>query len=200
MLPEGYHARVFARGVGSQFREHPVARARHPVPEHRPSFPPTHHDPASPSLHRVPWDGFPDFAGTMGGSDFRPLVPPHFVAFAWRCSAKRPPSAGSLSEKRSDLLGSWGTPMRARPALRPRWVRDLRPLRGHTIRRPILQELGSPPRLFRGSITRPTRSLSTLRSGSYLSTTQDSLPVRGQRLPGGVGYPLGPEEGFTQLI
>lgn len=37
---------------------------------------------------------------------------------------------------------------------------------------------------FRGSITRPTDSLSTLRNGSYLHATQDSLPAGGQPLPG----------------
>lgn len=87
--PEGYHDRVFVRGVGSQFRGPRVARARYRVPEHPPSFPPTHRDPASPSLRRVPWDGFPDLVGTMRGSDSRPPVPPHFVAFAWRYSASR---------------------------------------------------------------------------------------------------------------
>jgi len=45
---------------------------------------------------------------------------------------------------------------------------------------------------FRGSITRLTCSLSTLRREGRPSTTQDSLPAAGQALPGGVGYPLGP--------
>jgi hypothetical protein len=38
---------------------------------------------------------------------------------------------------------------------------------------------------FRGSITRPASSLSTLRSDGYPSTTQDSLPGGGQPYPGG---------------
>ncbi len=74
---------------------------------------------------------------------------------------------------------------------------------------------GGHPRLPRlllsqGSITRPTGSLSTLRSegnplgaGDALSfgpaapTTQDSLPVCGQPLPRGVGYLPGSIDGFT---
>jgi hypothetical protein len=42
---------------------------------------------------------------------------------------------------------------------------------------------------FRGSIAGPRRSLSTLRSRGCPRTTQDSLPVAGQALPDGIGYP-----------
>ncbi len=38
---------------------------------------------------------------------------------------------------------------------------------------------------FRGSITRPASSLSTLRSDGYPSATQDSLPGGGRPYPGG---------------
>jgi hypothetical protein len=38
---------------------------------------------------------------------------------------------------------------------------------------------------FRGSITRPTSSPSTLRSGGYPNATQDSLPGGGQPYPSG---------------
>lgn len=41
-------------------------------------------------------------------------------------------------------------------------------------------------RSFRGSITRPAHSLSTLRNAGYPFITQDSLPVGGQPLPGGI--------------
>jgi hypothetical protein len=41
-------------------------------------------------------------------------------------------------------------------------------------------------RSFRGSITRPAHSLSTLRNAGYPIITQDSLPVGGQPLPGGI--------------
>jgi len=45
---------------------------------------------------------------------------------------------------------------------------------------------------FRGSITRPVHSRSTLRRADHSTTTQDSLPAAGRALPGGVDYPLGP--------
>ena len=44
----------------------------------------------------------------------------------------------------------------------------------------------SPQTFFRGSITRPTYSLSTLRSRGRPRTTQDSLPGGGQPFPGGL--------------
>ena len=79
MPAEGYHPRVFDRWVGSQFHQHHAVRARSRVPEYPPSFPPTRHDPASPSLHRVPWDEFPGFSGSTRGSDSRATTPPRFV-------------------------------------------------------------------------------------------------------------------------
>lgn len=51
-------------------------------------------------------------------------------------------------------------------------------------------------RSFRGSITGPTHSLSTLRSAGYPVATQDLLPAGGQPLPGGADYPLGPSAQF----
>ena len=39
---------------------------------------------ASPFLHRVQEGLFRRFVATMGRSDSRPLISPHFVAFAWR--------------------------------------------------------------------------------------------------------------------
>ena len=52
------------------------------------------------------------------------------------------------------------------------------PSAGDTASAPTISE-------FRGSITRPTSSLSTLRSGGYPNATQDSLPGGGQPYPGG---------------
>ncbi len=49
---------------------------------------------------------------------------------------------------------------------------------------------------FRGSITRPGHSLSTLRREGHPSTTQDSLPAAGQALPDGFRYPQGSDERF----
>ena len=54
------------------------------------------------------------------------------------------------------------------------------------------------PRLsaFRGSITRPAHSLSTLRRVDYSTTTQDSLPAAGQPYRAGVVTRRVPSKGF----
>jgi len=54
------------------------------------------------------------------------------------------------------------------------------------------------PRLsaFRGSITRPAHSLSTLRRVGCPTATQDSLSGGWPALPGGTAYPPGPNERF----
>ena len=52
--------------------------------------------------------------------------------------------------------------------------------------------------LFRGSITQPAHSLSTLRNTGYPNATQDSLPAGGQPLPDGIHCPLGPSTRFQQ--
>ncbi len=50
---------------------------------------------------------------------------------------------------------------------------------------------------FRGSITRPASSLSTLRSGGCPNATQDSLPGGGQPYPGGT-RPAGPVQKVSE--
>jgi hypothetical protein len=140
-----------------------------------------------PSLPGVPRDRFPRFVGTMGCSDFLPPVAPHFGrpssgatigaalvrshahgpqrAWAWRRS-RRPPAPVSVEATGSPrFLGSpcsravpsdpaGPTCPRSDPVLRSRQVsaafryaNTVGPRTGH----------------FRGSITRPIRSLSTLR-------------------------------------
>jgi hypothetical protein len=54
--------------------------------------------------------------------------------------------------------------------------------------------------LFRGSITQPAHSLSTLHNMGYPNATQDSLPAGGQPLPSGIGYPPGPTTRFQQSL
>jgi hypothetical protein len=53
---------------------------------------------------------------------------------------------------------------------------------------------------FRGSITRPTHSLCTLRRAGCPNATQHALPAAGQALPGGIGYPLGSIERFPRFV
>lgn len=81
-----------------------------------------------------------------------------------------------------------GEPSHACPALRPRWDRcvlssrsGLRPtFFPQRCRLPQLRRRRLPPKhIFRGSITRPACSLSTLRSRGHPRTTQDSLPAGG---------------------
>jgi hypothetical protein len=56
---------------------------------------------------------------------------------------------------------------------------------------------GSHKRVFRGSITRPLHSLSTLRHAGYPNATQDSLPSAGHALTGGVRTRWIPTKGFS---
>ena len=157
------------------------------------------------------WREFPAVVGTTSGSDFSAPIALRFVSFArryhcvhilfvfltapersmciasgpraWlrfaRCSALRVEVARSprfLSRPRVRALLS-----------RPRWS-----LRAHDPRAPRCclppSTRRRPPRLasFRGSITRPARSLSTLRSRPHGSSTQDSLPSDDQSLTGGL--------------
>lgn len=67
---------------------------------------------------------------------------------------------------------------------------------GATTRPPLEPRRRLPRSQFRGSITRPGHSLSTLRRMDCSTTTQDSLPAAGQALPDGIGYPLGSSERF----
>src|SRR5207245_3259461 len=54
--------------------------------------------------------------------------------------------------------------------------------------------------MFRGSITRPARSVCTLRSVDCSTTTQHTVPAGGQPWPGGIGYPQGPAERFPSDV
>ena len=83
-----------------------------------------------------------------------------------------------LPQETGDLPGSWGTPVHACPALRPRWV----DLPWPSMDKPMLPSgkfTPSAPQLspFRGSMTRPTCALSTLHDAGYPAIAQDALPV-----------------------
>jgi hypothetical protein len=169
------------------------------MPTHR-SFQ-TLRTPASPSLHRVPAGRFPGFTSTTGRSDSLPPVPPRFVAFAWRYRAlrsslrsRRRPSATAAGQgflcpvtprsgpvrRRQGLPGSWGTPLCACPALRPRWDLRARPSRRFGTAFRDLKRVGSHDHPFsRLNHTACTLAVyaSSLRSPI---ATQDSLPAAGQ--------------------
>jgi len=67
-------------------------------------------------------------------------------------------------------------------------------------RPPLCPQRRLPQLYFRGSITQLKHWLSTLRRVDYSTTTQDSLPVAGQALPDGVGYPQDSTERFQTHI
>ena len=136
-------------------------------------------------------------------SDFPPSIPPRSLSFARRYHAlllvvrqRGVAVAGSSSELRRcldplpsahtrgdmrDLPGSSATPLRTCPALRPRRTGRVRPLATHPIL-PSAQLTASAPLsvTFRGSMTRPAHSLSTLHGPDCSNTAQDSLPAGGQ--------------------
>jgi len=101
--------------------------------------------------------------------------------FTWRCRG---------------LPGSWGVRRVHALLYDPGEAGTIRSLRwpGVAFRRRDI--VGPHDRLFRGSITRPTRWLSTLRSRGHPHATQDSLPVGDQPSPGGIEYPRDSIEGF----
>ena len=70
-------------------------------------------------------------------------------------------------ETRETLPGSWGTLVHACPALRPRWAKSALALSavGPLLPSGFIHAVGPHDIRFRGSITRPTYALSTLRSG-----------------------------------
>src|SRR5512139_895216 len=55
------------------------------------------YDPAPPSLHRVPWGGFPCITGTTECSDCLLPFPPRFVLFAPFEGGTQPPRAWGCS-------------------------------------------------------------------------------------------------------
>jgi hypothetical protein len=149
---------------------------------------------------------FPGLVGTMGRSDFLPSFPGG--------SLTRPPVPSSRCLFRSRRWPALPAPGQGfglpapLPAFQVRRQQDLPSSRqtlsmhalltsdpggngapGHSALAmlPSAPDTASAPTnsRFRGSITRPASSLSTLRSGGYPNATQDSLPGGGQPYPGG---------------
>lgn len=146
----------------------------------------------------------------MESSDFLPPVPPRLVAFARRlpprarvfrsppCRARRGGAwahryAGALpashdgDDRISQVPGeppcAYAVPFDPGRASVPGDC-------GTSVLPPLRKPRRPPPSVsFRGSITRPARSLCTLRSRGYPRATQHSVPAGRQPLPGGVVPP-----------
>jgi hypothetical protein len=172
-----------------------------------------------PSLHRVRSGAFPCFIGTTENSDSRypfrqapfsspdrttpvPVAslpsPAGTPARSLGGCCPVPPLTGSLFQVEGigppRFLGNPKVcmPCSSTPA---RWA--MPGLYGMSMQPSAVLNASAPAmRPFRGSITRPTHTLSTLRSVGCPHTTQDSLPAGGQPLPGGIDYPLGPSALF----
>ena len=105
--------------------------------------------------------------------------------------------AGMLPRKQQDLPSSWGTSMVRLPCSKPTPAGLLAPDHEVQQRGPWSSKgRGSHDWVFRRSIARLSDSLSTLRRVRYLTTTQDSLPVAGQALLGGLLTRKVPMKGF----
>lgn len=93
-----------------------------------------------------------------------------------------------------------GIPLRACPALRPRrGRRGLVPGHDDVAFHHTTRCRPSRETLYRGSITRPTRSLSTLRSMGRPMTTQDSVPAADPLCRVGLSTHRVPMKGFRPL-
>jgi hypothetical protein len=124
----------------------------------------------------------------MGRSDSLPSIPPRFVAFAWRyrsaltCSLpssaercrRRPgvfitrlPLDPGLTRRRQGLPGSWGTHCVHALLSDPGGTSAPGHLGASVLPSAILTTSAPTTRIFRGSITRPTHSLSTLRHNGH---------------------------------
>ena len=144
--------------------------------------------------------GSPTSPVLSADSDPSPPIPPCFVSFArWYHALPR-----SLPGLRP-IPGAWavlvaapgplcvggdgevsqvpGRPLPACPALRPRRSPASGPCDADDGAFRKLNDVGSASNHFRGSITRPTGSLCTLRSRGRPRTTQHSVPAGGQPWP-----------------
>ena len=171
------------------------------------------------SLHRVPWGGFPDFNGTI--SELR-LLALHPASLRFLRSALPPRGLGSLPRLETYNRGPGPFIPRLPHAALLRWrTRGLPGSRATLVYMPrsstpvdrLHQAVAIQPMLpsaktttsaplqsrFRGSITRPTDSLCTLRSRGRPRTTQHSVPAGGQPLPGQGFHLLGRKEGFRHV-
>jgi hypothetical protein len=180
------------------------------------SFPPAASWPGAPFPQRGPSGRFPHVTGNMRRSDSLPPLPPHFVAFAWRyhgctrVSFPWPPGAPTTSLELVTRYLPPGSTVEATGPPRflgnpcgrvllsdPGGIASARPFRRRDVAFRRFKNVGSHEDItFRGSITRPTHSLSTLRSPGRPGTTQDSLPAVGQLCRTGLVTRRVPMKGF----
>ena len=159
--------------------------------------------------------GSPGLHGTMGRSDSRPSLSPHFVAFAWRyhpCAAVRShrPRRAAVGSgelvfrvpsrncwwKRTGLPGSQGPLVCLGPVLRPRRDRSRQASCGVSAWSPRLTRARTPAKSFRGSIARPRHWLSTLRSEGHPSPRKTRFRLLAKLCRAGFVYPQGCNERF----
>ena len=105
---------------------------------------------------------------------------------------------GIAEEQKSRTLpSSWGTSMFRLPCSNPTPAGLLMSDHCDTAAwPPVCKKQRLPRKVFRSSIAWLSNWLSTLRGVSYLSTTQDSLPVAGQALLNGISTRKVPMKGF----
>ncbi len=161
-----------------------------------------------------PGAGSPISAVLSVDSDLSPSLPPRFVAFARRyhpmlrfaprtgatpgawAASKAAPAPPTQGWRKRDLPGSWATlacmPRSSTPADRLPQANS-----GHALLPSAKLTTSAPHQYhFRGSITRPTGTLCTLRRRGHPRTTQHSVPAGGQPLPGQDFHLLDRKEGF----
>ena len=144
-------------------------------------------------------------------------IPPHFVSFAWRylgCTRCVALSDGRVHRQSLELVtrylqpgirrganrvlpSSWETSVIRLPCSNPTPAGLLASDHCDTAAWPLVcKKQRLPRKVFRSSIAWLSDWLFTLRGVSYLSTTQNSLPVAGQALLNGIPTRKVPMKGF----
>ena len=163
----------------------------------------------------------------MGCSDFLPPIPPHFVSFAWRyhVGAVRfrvlafvplPPGRDAdptgpgiavpvapfrlVTWRRQDLPGSWGTPGEHARLFDPGGIGRPRPIAARPMRPSVFVTTSAPALDLISGLDGKACPLAVYASQPRLPNDHARL-ASGCRptLPGGIGYPLGPNTRFRAI-